>query len=121
VGIEGDRYATRRGHWSDPKWPDQQLTLVEAELAEMLGLTAGQLRRNIVTRDCDLAELIGVRFRIGEATVEGVRLCDPCKYIERFTRAGALKEIAAMGGGLRASVVEGGRVRVGDGIESVRR
>ena len=29
VGIVGDRYATGQGHWSDPQWPHQELTLVE--------------------------------------------------------------------------------------------
>ncbi len=29
VGIDSDRYALRTGWWSDPQWPDQELTLFE--------------------------------------------------------------------------------------------
>ena len=71
VGIGGDRYATHRGYWSDPKWPDRGLTVVESEVAEMLGLDTGTLRRNIVTRDVRLGDPIGVRVAIGEHWPKG--------------------------------------------------
>lgn len=116
LGIEGDRYASKRGYWSDPKWPDQELTLIEAEVASSLGVTAEQLRRNLVVSGVRLADLIGVEFRIGEALLKGVRPCDPCLYIEGFTRPGMAKLLADRGG-LRAAIVEGGRISVGDRIE----
>lgn len=116
AGIPGDRYATGRGHWSDPKWPDQELTLFEAEIAEALGMDAHLLRRNIVTRGVRLDDLIGARVRVGDAVIEGVRPCDPCRYIELLLdRPGLLKALTARGG-LRARVVSGGRISVGDGI-----
>ena len=115
VGIPGDRYATRLGHWSDPKWPDQELTLVEAEVAEGLGLAPEQLRRNLVTRGVRLDGLIGETFQVGEAILQGVRPCDPCAYIESLNRPGLLKELVDRGG-LRARIVTGGLVRVGDEI-----
>ena len=113
VGIPGDRYALRLGHWSDPKWPDQELTLVESEVADALAIDAGALRRNVVTHGVRLDSLIGVRFRIGEAVLEGVRPCDPCHYIETLTRPGLLRDLTGRGG-LRVRIVEGGRLRVGD-------
>lgn len=118
-GVVGDRYAGRRGHWSDPKWPDQELTLVESEVALTLGIEPMQLRRNIVTSGVDLGALIGRRFRVGAggAMVEGVRRCDPCAYIEGFSRAGMLKELAGGRGGLRARIIRGGWVHAGDEIE----
>src|SRR4051812_44657658 len=66
AGIVGDRYATRRGHWSDPRWRDQQLTLVDRELLDELSLTLDALRRNVVTEGLDLHDLIGLEFGIGE-------------------------------------------------------
>ena len=81
VGIVGDRYALGTGHWSAPRWPDQQLTLFEVEVAEELGCEPYEARRNIVTRGVRLFGLIGVRFRIGGALLAGVRACDPCSYI----------------------------------------
>jgi MOSC domain-containing protein YiiM len=115
VGIPGDRYATGRGHWSDPRWPDQQVTLVEAELAEALGLPLDGLRRNIVTRNAGLETLIGQTFTIGTATLQGVRPCDPCRYIETLTRQGLFEELAGRGG-LRAAVIEAGVIQVGDTV-----
>ncbi len=114
-GIAGDRYLLGTGHWSDPRWPDQELTLIMAETTAALGLDPASLRRNIVTRGVDLDVLIGATFRLGEATLLGVRRCDPCRYIERFTRPGAMRELATRGG-LRAHILSGGRVRVGDQI-----
>ena len=117
LGIPGDRYATRRGHWSDPKWRDQQLTLIAAELIEELGLTPDALRRNIVTRGIDLNDLIGLEFGIGGAVMRGQRICAPCGYIGRLTsRPGLFAELDGRGG-LRVSVVGGGAIRVGDAIE----
>ncbi len=118
VGIPGDRYATHLGHWSDPKWPAQELTLVEAEVAEGLGLAAEQLRRNVVTQGVRLDDLIGVTFQVGEAVLQGARPCDPCAYIESLNRHGLLKELVDHGG-LRARIVVGGMVQVGDAIQVV--
>ncbi len=117
-GIAGDRYALGLGHWSDPKWPDQELTLFEAEVAEALGLAPEQLRRNVVTRGVELTTLAGREFCLGEGgvTAFGVRACDPCAYIEGFTRPGAMRELAGFRGGLRARIIRGGIVRLGDAI-----
>lgn len=115
VGIVGDRYATHHGHWSDPKWPDQEVTLVETEVAAEVGIDAGQLRRNVVTCGIRLDEVIGARFQIGDVVLVGVRRCDPCRYLESLLRPGLAQ--ALMGrGGLRARIIRGGRIHVGDGI-----
>ena len=114
LGIPGDRYATRLGHWSDPQWRDQQLTLVSAELLEELGLEPQALRRNIVVRGMDLNDLIGLEFGIGEAVMRGQRICAPCGYIGRLNdRPGLFSELDGRGG-IRVSVVGGGIIRVGD-------
>ncbi|MFN0147963.1 MAG: MOSC domain-containing protein [Dehalococcoidia bacterium] len=116
LGILGDRYATRKGHWSDPQWKDQQLTLVSAELAAELGLPPDGLRRNIVTRGIDLDILVGLEFGIGTARFIGRRICAPCGYIGRVNnRPGLFRELAGRGG-IRVSVEVGGVVSVGDEI-----
>lgn len=115
VGIPGDRYATGSGHWSDPRWPDQELTLVETELAEELSIDPILLRRNIVTRGVRLDDLIGKDFVLGSATLRGVRHCDPCRYLESTSRPGLFDELRGRGG-LRARVINGGTIAVGDHI-----
>jgi len=81
LGIVGDRYALHTGTWSDPRWPDQELTLFASEVAEAIGIEPYRARRNLITRGVDLENLIGVRFRIGRALLSGVRVCAPCRYI----------------------------------------
>jgi MOSC domain-containing protein YiiM len=120
VGIVGDRYALRTGTWSNPKWPDQELTLFAGEIAEAIGIEPYQARRNLVTQGIELSGLVGVRFRIGEALIAGVRQCDPCRYIQQLNaHPGLTKALAGFNGGLRACVIEGGKVSAGDAIEIV--
>lgn len=116
LGIPGDRYATRLGHWSDPRWRDQQLTLVEAELLDELALPPDGLRRNIVVRGMELQDLIGLEFAIGDAVMRGKRICAPCRYIgELNARPGLLQALDGRGG-IRVSIVGPGTVRVGDPV-----
>lgn len=110
-GILGDRYAERLGHWSDPRWPDQELTLVEVEVADDLGVDVALLRRNVATRGIRLTRLIGARFQIGGVLLEGVRPCDPCRYLETLTRPGLARELSGRGG-LRARILTPGRLQV---------
>lgn len=112
-GITGDRYAAGRGHWSDPRWPDQELTLVAAEVAEALAIAPELLRRNVVLRGVALDDLLGVTFRLGEALLFGVRRCDPCRYLDSLTRSGLARSLGDQGG-VRARILVGGRIHVGD-------
>jgi hypothetical protein len=113
TGVLGDRYATKQGYWSDPRWPDQQLTLIEVETAESLGIDATDLRRNIVTREIRLDALIGVTFQIGDCLLLGVRRCDPCRHLDTLTRSGLADALGARGG-LRAAILTSGWIAVGD-------
>jgi hypothetical protein len=119
LGIPGDRYATRLGHWSDPRWKDQELTLVGVELLDELSLGMADLRRNVVTHGIDLLDLIDVEFAIGSARLVGKRQCSPCGYIEGLTRPGLFSELGGRGG-LRAAIVGSGRVSVGDEVRILR-
>lgn len=118
-GVAGDRYLLHTGHWSDPRWPDQELTIFEAEVAERLGIEPSAVRRNIVLRGQPLADLTGAEFRLGTALLRGVRHCDPCRYIETLTRPGLMAALGTSGGGLRCAILEGGVVRLGDTVEQV--
>jgi MOSC domain-containing protein YiiM len=118
AGVVGDRYAAGAGFWSDPRWPDQELTLVETEVAAGIGIAAGELRRNIATEGVRLETLIGSSFEVGETRLLGVRRCDPCLHLESLTRAGIAGELAERGG-LRARIIRGGLVRLGDSIRIV--
>jgi len=121
-GLEGDRYFEGRGHWSNHPGSGREVTLVEMEAIEALKreaemeLAPEAARRNLVTRGVPLNHLVGRTFRVGEVMLRGVRLCEPCQYLEGTTRAG-LSAALAHRGGLRAIVVKGGVLRAGDAIE----
>ena len=123
VGLEGDRYALRQGTFFKPE-PDFELTLIEAEAIEALKrdynveLAPGEARRNLVTRGVALNDLIGRRFTVGEVEAVGNRLCDPCSHLEKLTKPGVLKGLVERGG-LRADVVRGGQIEVGDAVREL--
>jgi MOSC domain-containing protein YiiM len=113
-GIEGDRYFGRK--------PNLNVTLVQEEFLEEavdeLGVSnrPGMSRRNITVRGVTLNDLLGKRFCIGEAELEGVSLCEPCRNMESSIGSGA---VAALSGrcGIRARVARGGVIRQGDEIK----
>jgi len=124
-GLAGDRYERGAGTFSD--WPkDHELTLVEAEVIEDLARThdvhfaPGEHRRNVTTRNLRLNDLVGRRFGLGpDVECEGTRLCPPCDHLEAVTARPSLCRLMAGRGGLRARIVTGGTIRVGDVVTLV--
>lgn len=118
-GIAGDRYFGRADE------PGQNITLVEAEAIEGFQQAHGRpidlavTGRNVVTRGVRLNALIGRRFRLGNALLRGVEHCDPCRNLGQalagpgVTSAEVVRAFVTSGG-LRADVLVGGEVAVGD-------
>ena len=116
IGLEGDRYATGRGHFSRMAGSGRALTLIEAEVLESgIGLAPGEARRNVTTRGIALNALVGHRFRIGPVLCEGTRLCEPCSYLEGLVLKPLLEPLRHRGG-LRADILEDGQIRIGDEV-----
>ena len=111
-GLEGDRYAVGRGTFSGPG-RGYQLTLVEAETLDELNVSWERARRNVVTRGVALNPLVGRRFRIGEVECVGRRLCEPCAHLEKVSGTGLLRPLVHRGG-LRADILVGGTIQLGD-------
>jgi MOSC domain-containing protein YiiM len=120
-GLEDDRYWAGAGTFSRTPGAGRDLTLIEAEALEALEAEAGirlepaDARRNVVTRGVGLNALVGKRFWIGPVECAGRRLCEPCDHLERLTAPGVLKGLVHRGG-LRADVLAGGEIAVGDEI-----
>jgi MOSC domain-containing protein YiiM len=119
VGLERDRYALGRGHYSPDLRVSRDLTLIEAEVIEDLArhhgiqLAAGETRRNVTTRGIRLNDLVGRRFWVGEVLCEGTHRCEPCRYLTEVTSKPLLRALVHRGG-LRADIVRGGRIQRGD-------
>ena len=123
AGLDGDRYATKAGKFSEREGKGREVTLIareaiEAANAEGVVIGEEETRRNLVTEGVDLDALIGKTFTVGNAVLTGVRDCPPCAYLEGLTRPGVRAALADRGG-LRADVVGDGVLKVGDPIVTV--
>lgn len=118
-GLEGDRYFRAEG-WDEVK---REITLVEMEAIEAanrdydLDLTPEDMRRQIVTRGVALNHLVGREFAIGDVRCRGVKLNEPCNHLRKLADKPLIKPMIHRGG-LRAQILEGGTIRVGDPIHS---
>ncbi|MFV3077997.1 MOSC domain-containing protein [Niveispirillum fermenti] len=121
IGVEGDRYATGNGFYSDRPEEGRQVTLFEVETLEALArdhkvaLSEADHRRNITTRGVPLNHLVGARFRIGGTLLEGTRLATPCRHIEQITGL-EIFNLMLNRSGLHAKIITGGPIRLGDEV-----
>jgi ADP-ribose pyrophosphatase YjhB (NUDIX family) len=120
VGLLGDRYAAGAGYWRDDR-VSRDVTLVEAETIEHLAdrgisLEPGELRRNVTTRGVGLNDLVGRLFWADDVLCRGTQLCEPCRHLEELTGKRLLRPLVHRGG-LRAELMSGGTIRVGDAVE----
>jgi MOSC domain-containing protein YiiM len=120
-GLDGDRYGSGAGFFSDAPGGGRDLTLCEAEaldavLAEhQIRLGPAEHRRNLTTRGIDLNNLVGKRFMVGEVLCEGVRLCEPCEHLVELAGKDVLAPLLHRAG-LRANLLSSGVIRIGDRI-----
>lgn len=98
-GLSGDRYADAAIRQS----AGAQVTLIESEhidaFARELGrtFTPDMLRRNIVTAEVSLNDLCGKRFKVGDAVLEGLELCEPCRLFAKRTHRAVRKFFVGKG------------------------
>ena len=120
-GLEGDRYYNLSGTYSSHPGDGRHVTLIESEALDALRgeyqieLEYGLARRNIVTRGVALNHWVGCEFRIGAVILRGTRLCEPCAHLDRLTQSGTMRGLIHRGG-LRAEIIVGGIIGVGDPI-----
>jgi MOSC domain-containing protein YiiM len=120
-GLEGDRYFSRTGTYSDREGTGREVTLVEREAVDELlaghgiAIRPEESRRNIVTEGVALGDLIDRPFRVGPVVLVGRRLCEPCEHLASLTHPGIVKAFVHRAG-LRADIVQGGTITVGDPV-----
>lgn len=112
-GIVGDRYFD---HKIDYKG---QITFFAEETAERIReqfglpmLSSGEFRRNVVTAELDLNELIGVEFELQGVRFLGTEEARPCEWMNRLVAPGARDALGGWGG-LRARILSDGPLRTG--------
>jgi MOSC domain-containing protein YiiM len=123
-GLRGDRYATGDGTFSASGTDARDVTLIEREAVEavrtedrVIDVREEETRRNLVTEGVALNHLVGRTFRVGDVRMHGIRLAEPCAYLEQLTGRRGLRDAFADRGGLRAEILDDGELRVGDAID----
>jgi MOSC domain-containing protein YiiM len=126
VGLDGDRYASGEGKYTRSADNGKRaITLIEREAVVAAGreydieLAEHEARRNVVTEGVPLNHLVGRTFRVGDVVLRGFKLAEPCAYLEGLTRDGVRRALVHRAG-LRAEILEGGTVHVGDTVEETR-
>jgi MOSC domain-containing protein YiiM len=115
-GIRGDRFFDYKYDYKG------QITFFAAEVLQGLcdefsiqHKPPSVLRRNVITRERDLRELIGSRFELQGVQFRGTEECRPCYWMDQAFAPGA--EMFLRGrGGLRAQILSDGLLRVTQGM-----
>jgi len=123
-GVEGDRYFNGYGTFSEKLKgnPAVELSLIEKEEIDIFNqnynqtLNYADARRNIVTEGVRLNALVGKVFTMGNVTLKGIRLCEPCAYLAENVNKLVLPHLVGRGG-LRAQILTGDDIYVGDLIK----
>lgn len=120
-GLEGDRHLVGRGTFPSGV-PGSALTLIQAEVCESFDppLQPGEHRRNLVIRGVDLNSLVGHEFTVGPVRCRGMRLCEPCTVVDGYASRPVLRPLVHRGG-LRADILSGGEIRLGDELRTAPR
>ncbi len=121
-GLVGDRYLRGTGHYAP--YDGCEVTLVASEalahIREQFGIDLfdGRHRRNVVLRGIDPEDLLETTVKIGAAELRGTRRRPPCAHVERVAREeGVARALGEQRGGVCATVVSPGNIRVGDDVE----
>ena len=118
TGLAGDHF---KGTLSGKR----QVTLIQLEhlnaISSILGvkiIDPKLTRRNIVVSGINLLSLKHQQFRIGSAILKTTGICAPCKRMEENFGLGGYNAMRGHGG-ITATVIEDGEIKLGDSIELV--
>jgi len=102
---------------------ERQVTLIEIEninhfnKISKTNIPAVDFRRNIITKNIKLNDLLDKEFFVGNVKLKAHDLCRPCKYLqEKLKQENFIKEFLHTGG-LRCEIMSSGKISIGDLIK----
>ena len=100
-----------------------QITLIEIENIDYfnkiskIDISPLNFRRNIITGNIKLNDLVGKEFKVFIVKLKAHDLCRPCKYLQdKLKQSNFVKEFLKKGG-LRCEILSDGKINVGDIIK----
>ena len=109
--------------FSENNQKERQITLIEIENINYFNnisktnIPPLDFRRNIVTENIRLNDLVGKEFFVGNVKLKAHDLCRPCKYLQnKLKQNNFIKEFLHTGG-LRCEILANGKINVGDIIK----
>ena len=118
-GLEGDRNLSPPESWIGS---GNAITLIESEAIDAvldehdIDLSGGRSRRQVVTSGVRLNDMVGKEFLVGGVRCRGVELCEPCLHLQASLGDPNTIKALVHRGGLRADILDGGRLSVGDDV-----
>ena len=116
-GLQNDR------KFSENNQKERQITLIEIENINYFNnisktnIPPLDFRRNIITENIKLNDLVGKEFFVGNVKLKAHTLCRPCKYLQdKLKRNNFIKEFLSKCG-LRCEILTSGKINVGDIIK----
>ena len=116
-GLQNDR------KFSENNQKERQITLIEIENINYFNnisktnISPLDFRRNIITENIRLNDLVGKEFFVGKVKLKAHDLCKPCKYLQdKLKQNNFIKEFLHKGG-LRCEILISGNINVGDIIK----
>jgi len=123
-GLEGDRYLLGTGTYSKKPEPGRQVTLIKSETLKSLKdefditVKPEESRRNILTQDIEINDLIGTEFCVGPVRLRAHRITQPCRYLENLLEQPGLYKELWDNGGISCEILSDGVIKEGDTITS---
>ena len=124
-GLEGDRYHSKTGFYSNREGWGAEVTLIQSEAIDAVNVgystdfDASILRRNLLTSNVKLDLLIGRNFRCGTAILRGTKPFPPCARLAYLTGRREVLKYFAYCGGIGATVIRTGTISVGADLEVI--
>ena len=113
-GLKNDR------KFKENNQKECQITLIEIENINYFNdisktnIPSVDFRRNIITKNIRLNNLVGKEFSVGNVKLKAHDLCRPCKYLQdKLKQNNIIKEFLHKGG-IRCEILSSGKISVGD-------
>ena len=116
-GLVNDR------KFSENNQKTRQITLIEIEninhfnRISKTNIPAIEFRRNIITENIKLNDLVDKEFFVGNVKLKGHDLCRPCKYLQEKLKQGNFVKEFLHKGGLRCEILSSGKIFIDDLIK----